>query len=111
MKKLACLVIVMQSTVSLGVTATYLSKFMYTEIYFSYGNLSVMEKSESESIHNSFLSDKSCMLQGREQSSSLRIKKNLPSELFFTISYCGISYSSGIGHIQNIQDGRCSDLM
>lgn len=39
MKKLACLVIVMQSTVSLGVTATYLSKFTYTEIYFSYGKI------------------------------------------------------------------------
>lgn len=71
-----------------------------------------MEKSALVFICNSFLSDERCILQGREQSSSLRIIwKDLPTELCFSEFPCGISYSSGIGHIKTIRVGNCSDLV
>jgi len=44
-----------------------------------------MEKSAVVFVCNSFLSDESCILQGRKQSSSLRIiKKDLPTKLCFS---------------------------
>lgn len=59
------------------------------------------------------LSDESCVLQGREQSSTLRIiKKDLPTELCLSqFCCCKISYLCGIGRIQTIQAGNCFNLL
>lgn len=70
-----------------------------------------LEKCTVVFVCNKFLSDESCKFQGGEKSSSLRIiKRGLPNELYFS-QFPSVGFLTGIGHIQAIQVGNCSDLV